>query len=207
MNDKLLIICEGKTDVVYLKCALEILHKDFSELIKSQTDYKIKFFGYKQSLRNILKLSDGAGSLNNFMNSFEKNSKVFKKISKHPVILIMDNDDGIKNNEKLKKFKKEQNNNFKPYIHVHKNLYVLLVPSIKDQGCIESLFDEKIFKQKLNGKSFSPANKIDDKKEFGKHIFSQKIKANRHSINFERFRVVFKAIIAIQEDYENHKNQ
>ncbi len=199
-----LIICEGKTDIIYLKCALKQLaqsYKEFVEIKDDSTNFKIKFLNLSRNLRDIFAISTGTPGLNHLMEMYEQNMMKFKGVGKaQPVVIIIDNDDGAK--EVKKKLKIKQNATIKPFYHFTENLYVLIIPKTKNKA-IEDLFDSKTLRAKVDGKIFNREKKIDSKKEYGKIVFAEKvIKSNQKSIDFDKFKEVFDELILIVKDYQ-----
>ena len=202
-NDKPLIITEGKTDITYLTCALKSLSEEFPELIKkneNKYEYNIQFFNISEYLRDIFSIVSGtsglaylAGTYNEMMNHFKTNGM------NNPVIIITDNDKGLK---PLSKHIKEQAIDPKNNYHICKNLYVLF--STKKKGTeIESLFDDEVLKGEIKGKKFSPKKNPDDSKYYGKYLFSEEIiRKNQNKINFSGFKQIFKDIEWIIEEHK-----
>lgn len=86
------ILCEGKTDYIYLKYALRSLR------LSNAHDKlpEIAFFKYTEtSTGKFLGLEGGTGDLLKFIKGYETSVKNFKR-PEHPVILVLDNDDGAK---------------------------------------------------------------------------------------------------------------
>ena len=197
-----LIICEGKTDIIYLKTALKQLAKEYNEFVKINdniTDFKIRFLNMSNNLRDVFAISTGTSGLNHLLDIYEQNMKKFKGEGKHnPVIMLIDNDSGA--NEIKKKVNNKEPGR-KAFYHFTENLYLLFVPKSEGKR-IESLFDEETLKIKIDGKIFSQAKKIDTKKEYGKIVFAEKvIKAKQNDITFNRFKEVFDNFKLIIDDY------
>jgi 5S rRNA maturation endonuclease (ribonuclease M5) len=198
------IVCEGKTDIIYLKCALKQLAKEYTEFVEmndDETNYKIKFLNSSRNLRDVFSISTGTSGLNHLMEIYEKNITKFKVKGKaYPVIIIIDNDDGSKEIKKRLNIKNDEE--IKDFYHFVENLYVLIIPKDKDKA-IEDLFDARVLKIKIDGKVFNRGKKIDDKKEYGKIVLAEKvIKANQQKINFDGFKEVFDGVQKIIEDYK-----
>ena len=199
-----LIICEGKTDILYLKCALKQLasiYNDFVDINDDGTNYKIKFLNLSKNLRDIFAISTGTSGLNHLMEIYEQNISGFKGVGKlFPVVVIIDNDHGSK--EIKNRLKINQNETFKSFYHFVENLYLLIIPKIGNKA-IEDLFDSKILSTKVDGKNFNREKEINTKKEYGKIVFAEKvIKPMQQSINFDGFKEVFEGLQLIIEDYQ-----
>lgn len=129
------------------------------------------------------------------MKKFKGNGK------KHPVIIIVDNDDGA---TKIKKRIKQQlgvDIDSKLFYNFIENLYIMFIPE-DDNKAIEDLFDVETLSTKVVGKVFNRQKVIDDKKEYGKIVFAERvIKTNQKNINFNNFKIVFNKFKMIVEDY------
>jgi len=199
-----LIICEGKTDIIYLKCALKqmaTIYNAFVEIHDDGTNYKIKFLNLSKNLRDVFAISTGTSGLNHLMEIYEQNIGSFKGAGKvFPVVVIIDNDDGAI--EIKKRLKIKQNDTIKSFYHFAENLYVLIIPKIEGKA-IEDLFDSEILRTKVDGKIFNREKQIDTKKEYGKIVFAEKvIKPMQQSINFGGFKEVFDELQLVIEDYQ-----
>lgn len=197
------IVCEGKTDIIYLKCALKQLAKAYTEFVEINddgTNYKIKFLNSSRNLRDVFSISTGTSGLNHLMEIYEKNISKFKVDGKaYPVVIIIDNDDGAKEIKNILKIKK--GDTIKSFYHFVENVYVLIIPKHKDKA-IEDLFESKVLKIKIDGKVFNRGKELDTKKEYGKIVFAEKvIKTNQQSINFDSFKEVFNELRLTIDDY------
>ncbi len=203
--DKPLIICEGKTDIIYLKCALKQLMGAYPEFIEKEEDkfcFKISFLTFSKNIKDVFSISEGTPGLASIMEIYQKHMKPFKgKGKKHPVIILIDNDSGSK--EIKKKIKKEDAG--KPFSNYVENLYVVHLPTLSDSDedvAIEDLFEKEVLNVKIDGKSFNRKSKIDPKTEYGKIVFAEKvIKANQDKINFDGFKEVFNRLKKVVNDY------
>ena len=75
------IVCEGKTDIIYLKCALKQLattYNEFVEINDNGTTYKIKFLNFSKNLRDIFSISTGTSGLNHLIEIYKQNICKFK---------------------------------------------------------------------------------------------------------------------------------
>ena len=102
-----LIICEGKTDSIYLKCAIERLsanNNNLIETINGKLSWKIKFHNYINKTKGklnkssgLLQLYGGSDGLKILILDYKKHYEKLKCAApKHPVILLVDNDDGAR---------------------------------------------------------------------------------------------------------------
>jgi len=202
-----LIICEGKTDIIYLKCALRQLEKDYGELVQKKDnhfDFKIGFLNISKNLKDVFAISGGTSGLKSLMDIYEKSMKSFKgQGKKHPVIMLVDNDSGTKEiDNKLK-----VNDSTKAFFYFVENLYVVHVPPVnEDETAIEDLFDKKTLETKIDGKIFNRKTEINPKTEYGKFIFAEKVvKPNQNSINFDSFKEILNRVKGVIEDYNLKK--
>lgn len=207
--DKPLIICEGKTDKTYIKCALESLESQYKELIEKNEDkfkYKIGFLHMSNNLKDVFAISEGTSGLKviiEYYIGFYNRRKYMKRFKgegmKYPVIILLDTDDGadeIKKSLKLKDYKN-------PFYKVEDNLYVVFVSDKKGVE-IEQLFEDKVLKTKINGKIFNSKNMYNNESEYGKKNFSEKvIRENRQNINFDNFKPIFDKFKLVIADYNN----
>lgn len=193
---KPLIICEGKTDVIYLKCAINQLQQDFNLLVKkteNSISYEINFLKITKNIKHVFGMSEGTPGLVAIMDIYKHTIQPFKGNGKaHPVILVVDNDSGA---DEIKK----KLNNITPtanFYHYVENLYVVLIPSEanKKDVAIEDLFDEKTLSTLLEGKKFNKSAKINPKTDYGKIVFAEKIvNAGQSKINFDGFKGLLNA--------------
>jgi len=118
----------------------------------------------------------------------------------HPVIMVLDNDDGlgsvastIKDNFKVQ----FDLTTTKDFYHVTENLYVVKTPESGGKSCIEDLFPSVWREKELNGKKFNPSNKIDSATDYSKEVFANSVvKPNASSIDFSAFDSLLNRILA-----------
>ena len=224
---KPLIITEGKTDPVYLREAMRSLHKDFPNLCEKTSDgfkFHVSFFNYNGKVHEVSDLSGGAGDLKSIPLDYLRNlpNQTTQKQGKHhgrkpilykpmlyPVILLLDNDDGlsavagtIKKNFDIKIGKKDTS----AFYHITENLYLIKTLEINGDSCIEDMFPEKWLKKKLKGKSFSTKAKIDPHTEYSKEIFANSIiRPNAADIDFSGFKPLLERISVTLNQYSKNK--
>ncbi|WP_248747852.1 retron Ec67 family RNA-directed DNA polymerase/endonuclease [Pseudomonas sp. MWU12-2037] len=220
-NETAAILCEGKTDNVYLKSALNKLALKYPRLAipkSAANPYKllVSFMNYTERTRFLLQLYGGTSYLHAFLNSFEEHYKFYNAPKpKNPVVIVLDNDSGFNSIDGLLKGKLSgtpypdtlSKSEFRKadFIHVTKNLYVVLNP-LGPKGefsAIESLFSPATRNIKISGKSFNPENNMDKNTEFGKEIFASKVVvANKDTIDFSGFDVLLSRITMCLEHYD-----
>jgi len=144
----------------------------------------------------------GISGIGQLLQIYKESIKKFKGEGKNnPVIILVDNDKGLKEIEKILKNSELKNNIF---YYFTENLYVLLV-SNKTGEAIEDLFDKDTLNIKIGGKTFNRAEKI-DKNVYSKIIFAKKvIIENQNNINFDGFKEVFSNIKIIMDDYRKRR--
>jgi RNA-directed DNA polymerase len=208
--DRPLIICEGKTDIIYLKCALKQLATEYGKLVQKKDGdfvFEIKFLNLSKNLKEVFAISEGTPGLASLMDIYKTYMKPFKGDGKkHPVIMLIDNDSGSK---EIKK-KLSSDELAKPFSWFVENLYVVRIPpvSASEETAIEDLFDKNTLDTKIDGKKFSRNAKIDTNKEYGKIVFAEKvIKSNQKTISFEGFKEILNRFMAVIENYNQEKGQ
>lgn len=213
--EKPLIVCEGKTDNIYLRSALKALAKKYPSLAKEEAGAlvtNIKFLRHSRIEHDILELSGGSSNLAHLIGRYEKSIKNYRfRPLDHPVIILIDNDSGSKPifsaiNKKIKKQLGLLDKS--PFYHVCFNLYLIKTPEMGLEGtsCIENLFSENVLNTKLNGKSFSLEKEYDLKTHYGKMDFADKVvRPNSSKIDFGRFESLFDRIVAAINDYSSRK--
>lgn len=213
MLDRPLIICEGKTDNVYLKFAIRNLtsfHPTLGEWIDTKFTSAVSFFSYTNVAHKILNLYGGSGDLHYLLVSYNRILKRFKhRPLKHPVIVLIDNDGGAKS------LFKEVNKQYglsisvtskEPFYFITDNLYLVKTPENgKSTGtCIEDLFDDSTRATKINGKSFNPSKSFESNSEYGKVVFAEQVvRANAETLNFAGFTQLLQRIVAVIEHYKS----
>jgi 5S rRNA maturation endonuclease (ribonuclease M5) len=207
---KPVIICEGKTDNIYIRAAIRQLvgyYPRLAEQKKDQINLKVKLFQYTHTTKRLLKLGGGEDNLKQFMESFTKNcEKIEASGLQHPVIILIDNDKGA---DKIYSFLKKATNakaeikGVEPYYFIAPNLYVVAIP--KDENgadtMIEDFFDQSVRDEKNRGKTFNP--EPDVKTEYGESTFAEHIvKKNQNRIDFSGFKPILGRIDAVLIDFQ-----
>lgn len=203
-NEKPVIVCEGKTDITYLRCAMRGLVNEFPVLAQSDehgaVSLCLSLFNSSAKNANYLELNGGAGQLKNFLSSYMTRFNRFKaQASLQPVIILIDNDAGARSIyaliKQLTASKAEIKGDEAAY-NVYQKVYV--VPTPKNSGKdskIEDLFPPELLAKKLDGKSFNSENGDLTPHEYGKHFFAEYVvKPSRDSIDYSRFRPLLRTI-------------
>ncbi len=215
------ILCEGKTDNVYLKSAISVLVSGYPSLASPKSndspyELLVRFVKYTKRTRFLLQLYGGTSYLENFISAFDKRFEFYKAPRPlSPVIIVLDNDSGFTGiNNKLKKISSAKSypaqlkgDDFRgaEFVHVIHNLYIVLTPiSEGNQTAIEDLFDQAARQIQVSGKSFNPKNESDSTTEYGKEIFAKKVvQARKDSIDFDGFKPLLDRIVGAIEHYRS----
>lgn len=211
-TDVPLIVCEGKTDNVYLKCAIKSLASSYPKLVASGKEPKLKVRLFKHSDRRIgevMKLTGGVGGICHLLKNYceDVRTKFRAPMPKYPVIVLIDNDKGADSvyGAIAGITKKKMPTAMPPFIHVTGNLYVVstpLDPKMKHSS-IEDFFDKEILETPLNGKLFSRKKDADDSGHYGKAAFAINVVAKgADKIDFKKFHPILERIVNVIDDYE-----
>ncbi|MFJ2486311.1 retron Ec67 family RNA-directed DNA polymerase/endonuclease [Pseudomonas sp. NPDC087639] len=207
-NPKPMIICEGKTDNVYLRCAIRSLAKSYPLLAKfdaqDEVELSVSLFKYSKLNSHLLGLSGGSSQLRGFISEFSRGAAKYRsQRSPFPVIVLIDNDKGAK--EIFSTIKSTTKTTSKidgglPYYHIAQGLYV--VPTPKLNGAIESkiedFFPDATLNQILDGKRFNSENEDLKSDEYGKHYFAEYVvKKQQANIDFSGFKTLLDVISTI----------
>lgn len=213
---KPLIISEGPTDPVYLKSAIRSLaaaHPKLASIENGKLSFKINFFKYSRQSRDLLQLRGGSSDLKFFIAAWQVKSEKFKHCPmKHPIIVLIDNDDGAKDIFSLLKGKAfnitiglETDS---PFYHLNGPVYLVKTPikAAAHASCIEDFFDPTVLSTKVDGKTFNPDKEHDAPGEYGKIVFAERVvRPNAHKIDFNGFAPLLARIDAVIEDYDKRK--
>ena len=223
-NEQPTILCEGKTDNIYLKSAINILSKDYPLLASVKDDKSpyyllVNFYNYSKRTKFLLDLSGGGSYLKKFVERFKANLKFYKNtLPKNPVIILLDNDSGpnellnLLTGKKSKDYPncpntKEDIRNAE-YVHLLSNLYLILTPlSLDKETEMEDFFDDSALKTLVDGRSFDPTKDADTTKTYGKNTFSIKVvKEKKSNISFEAFKVILDRMNSVINHHEKMVN-
>lgn len=217
------IICEGKTDNIYLTCAIKSLHAKFPRLAKldasGKINLRVRFINYSELTHRVMGLSGGSPDLGHLIRRYAKQCGGYKAHPPlNPTIIVVDNDSGsqpifqaIKDvtgdrysipNGKGKVLDKSQT-----LYKVAQNLYVVLTPLLNGRdSMMEDFFPPAVLRQPYNGKLFEVVSSGPKGTTYSKHQFSQHVvKPNQKTINFSRFAPILKSINLVVRDYPKIK--
>ena len=216
--DRPLIVCEGKTDNIYLKHAIRQLtdfHPKLGEWEDNSFKSAIRFFNYTGQAHKLLELGGGASDLKYFFikNRYAEDVRGFKhRPLAHPVVILIDNDDGADGKKGLFSTIKTNFNiniDFKSndsFFHITDNLYLVKTPGKgkKVKSCIEDFFDPKLLKTKWNGKKLNLKKDHGADGEYGKYVFAEKVvRPNADKIDFSGFKPLLERIVAVIDHYKS----
>lgn len=210
---KPVIICEGKTDNIYLHYALQSLYASFPKLINKQIQkYSFAFSLHKysrSSTERILGIQGGSGDLKMFMLNYLTSYNFFKaKVKKQPVILLIDNDDGANDIFSMaKNYLGTKPTGKEPFLYIGGNLYLMPTPLLNGvtASTIEDFFDAATKAIPINGRRFDPKRAHNGPANtYGKTEFAREVVAKQaNSINFSKFSDIFKTIELIIVDFQS----
>lgn len=205
------IICEGVTDNIYLSHAIHRLAAIYPQLANKESSGKIKlnvrFHKYSNKLTSrMLGFTGGAPQLAAFINNYHSEVSTFNApLAAQPVIVLIDNDQGKKVIlNSVKNIFKKQIVGDETFIHLFRNLYIVLTPLIPPaiESCIESFFDPDTLEIPYENKKFCITEDKDNAVEFGKVVFAHKvIRPNAATINFDGFKPLLDRLQLVIQDY------
>lgn len=204
------LVCEGKTDVVYLTHAIRSLAAAFPRLATVSAAGKItlsvrRYRYADRSTGRVLGLGGGHGDLQNLLIAYRDELTRFKAPGPtNAVIVLIDNDSAAKPVlSTVKAITGIQPTTGAAFIHVIANLYVVLTPLVSGAtSTIEDFFDTATRARTLDGRSFNPANKTSTGSQYGKADFAYKIvQPNAGTINFGGFYPLLQNMSLAIDDY------
>ena len=217
VNDKPVVLTEGKTDPIYLHLAirkLEKFHPQLGEFHDKKFTGQLHFLKHSETLNEVLKSTGGVTNILKFVLSYQEEISSFKlRQLSNPVIVLIDNDGETHKifgavNQKYKlgiSFKSKL-----PFYHVNPNLYLIKTPEqgVDCKSNIESLLDPKLFNVCLGGKKFDPKNKHTNDGTFGKLVFAKQVVIpNADRSDFTRFEVLLDRFVAVLVHYRTLQNE
>jgi RNA-directed DNA polymerase len=206
------VLCEGKTDNVYITHAIRSLASEYPKLANVDSAGKIfiklRRFRYTDtSTGRILGIHGGTGSLGHFIRTYKDDVSRFKAQGlRRPVILLIDNDSGKgKIVNIIKEITKKKVDDADPYTHIFGNLYLVLTPLYegRNQSRIEDCFDASIKSTILNGRTFVLENDFNREATYGKADFAYKVvRPNADRINFTGFKSILDRFVSVLDEHE-----
>ncbi|KOF31347.1 hypothetical protein ACX09_09160 [Vibrio alginolyticus] len=226
-NTKVCVLCEGKTDNIYLKCALDSIGNQFPKLYTpagngKEAETHIELFKYSKRTRFLMELYGGSSYLGGFIQSYKERLKSYKKLPlTRPVIILLDNDEGLSKHIKTEmknahatiyingKIVTNFDRNIKKadFVHITDNLYAILTPLKADgsDSMIEDFFELAVLNRQVNGRTFDPKEeKKPPEKFYNKNTFAtQVVEADKKNINFNGFKSIFERISLAINHFES----
>ena len=219
-----LIVCEGKTDLVYISNAVHQSKVGFPSLVRKGDDGKdvlsFQFLKYarKHKKKNHVYLpnystaailgsgSGGGANLANLIRTYHKEIPKFKTPQgEFPVIFIVDNDSGGKTvYNAIKETLKITISGHEPFVRLFANLYIVPVPlGGQKERSIEDLFSAADISKGLNGKPFDFSKDADDDSTAGKVSFAYDFVAKKaKELDWNGFHPLLQNICAALSDYK-----
>ena len=203
---------EGKTDSIYLRCALRKLtayHPKLGAFVDGKFESKIHFMNYSATVHEVLELGRGAAQLRSFIEGYHKCVSEFGHSPlPQPVIVLVDNDDGGKKLFGLAKAKSGVDISYEttaPFYHLGLNLYLIKTPeqtAAPHTSHMETFFDPSVLATELNGKTFDPNKEHDATGKYGKFAFATRVvERDANTINFSGFAPLLDRIVAVLDHY------
>lgn len=204
-----LIVCEGKTDIIYLKCAIRALASNFPELAESDDDeYRIKvnFLKRSGSIIETLGAASGTSGQEYLFSIYRRMLNKFNhKPVNFPVIICCDNDEGAKNLFKL--ISKDSNTTISAstksnYYYLFENLYIVKIPEKSTNTKIEDLFPSLLRGTKVDGRVFELEPHPTNAPTYSKQYFAEKIvRKNRNATVYADFHTLLARISSCITNY------
>jgi hypothetical protein len=203
---KPVIVCEGKTDNVYIDQAIRRLAAKFPKLAtvaaNGQVELNVRILKtVDSSTGRVLELKGGTSHFHPFIKRYlTEIEKGFKAEGmQNAAVLVLDNDGaGLGVYKTIEKLTKKKISAAADFIHASGNLYAVLTPlkTGAQTSIIEDCFPDVVLKVNINGKTFDPNNDYDSATHFGKHKFSIHVRDNASKIDFSGFEPLLERITA-----------
>jgi RNA-directed DNA polymerase len=206
------ILCEGKTDNIYILHAIKNLATNYPTLAaldaNGNASTKVRIVNTQSNMAELLQLGRGSSDQDRFIDEYLSEIKTFSASgASHPVILLIDNDDGAKTIlNKVAKLTKTKPSRNEDFIHISQNLYLVMTPlNGNSNTTIEDFFPDSVKKVELGGKTFH--SKGDPNLNFGKGIFARYVSENSSTIDFSGFKPILDRLtLAINSHYPQIAN-
>ncbi|PBI92175.1 Reverse transcriptase (RNA-dependent DNA polymerase) [Variovorax boronicumulans] len=206
-NEKPLIVCEGKTDNVYIRAAIVAMGEKFPTLKQEKGEKDsllVRFYPHPKYGNRLLEMGGGTAGLRNFSHTYVDKSRKFSQIApRNPVIIVLDADDAGKSVYSFAQKNHAKKDDFQGIVFLHPNLYFICIPEPKNSThkAIEGLFPSVLTDQKLGDKSFNWKNTPLKEKEYGKAYFAKNIVPLATPEMFVEFTPLLEGIAAAIEHF------
>jgi retron-type reverse transcriptase len=218
-HNKPTILCEGKTDNIYLKSAIQMLCNQYPLLAKEKTaatsyELLVNFFRYSKKTRFLLDLYGGGTYLKKFVERYQDNLKYYENsLPQNPVILLLDNDSGpeqllglITSNKSKYLCSKKSKDEIRDseFTHITSNLYLILTPkNTVTVSMMEDFFDNPTLSYLVDGRKFDASNDADTIATYGKNTFATRVVMEKKStISFDGFKPILDRINSVIHHYD-----
>lgn len=210
-----LVLCEGKTDLVYIAQAARALAATYPQLASVAADGKIKllFRRHRYPIKEkgkltarVLGIHGGTPHIKDFIQALHHEYKSIKAPpGSQPVIIALDDDDGVKKIRSYVKqtFGKELDQSV-GFHHLFGNVYIVLTPTPagKTSSDMEDLFNAATHSVVVNGRTFDRSKDSDTKTTYGKATFAYEVVAKQAAaIDFTGFRLLLARFVEALNDY------
>lgn len=227
-NSQPLIICEGKTDNVYISNAVHQCREHVPSLLKKEKDkegkeakevlaFQLLKYARKHHKSNKIYLpnfstisilgggSGGGANLAGLIRAYHKELPKFRAdIGASPVIFIVDNDSGAKPvKSAISDTSKIAYTGSEPFVRIFANCYIVPIPlaGAKERS-IEELFSAKDTGKQVGGRTFDFTKDGDTDTTLGKASFAYEYVAKQPEIvDWTGFVPLLQNIVAAIEDY------
>jgi RNA-directed DNA polymerase len=214
-----LVLCEGKTDLVYIAQAARALGADYPQLARVATDGKIKllFRRHRYPIKErgkltarVLGIHGGTAQIKEFIQNLHAEYKSMKApLGNQPVIIALDDDNGVK---KIRSYVKQKfNKDLDQTVGFHYlfgNVYIVLTPTPagKMSSDMEDLFNQDTHSLSVNGRTFDRSKDSDTKTTYGKATFAYEVVSKQAAaIDFKGFKPLLDRFVEALNDYrERH---
>lgn len=204
-----MILCEGKTDNIYLRCAIQQFASDYRQLAQKESDaikLRVRLFNYSDHTKRLMSLGGGTGQIKDLLSNYSKIMKPFLSMGeRNPVIVLIDNDSGAKSIFSwISSTTGKRCDGKESFYYLGENLYLVPTPRTDEDGdtMIEDFLPLKWREEKLGGKTLNLGGNINRDKEYGKALFAEYvIKKNRKDVDFVQMKPVLDRIVAVINDY------
>jgi RNA-directed DNA polymerase len=206
------IVPEGRTDAVYLRCAIRRLtayHPRLGVVNGGKFESKVRLMNYSPTVHEVLNLGRGASQLRALVERYDKSVSEFgHRPLAFPVIVLVDNDDGGKSIFSLAKDKFKIDVSYAspdPFYYLGLNLYLVKTPeqiAPPHTSCMEAFFPPAVLATVLDGKIFDPDKEHDAPGKYGKVAFAKKVvEPKSHTIDFSGFVPLLDRIVAVLDHH------
>lgn len=210
-----LVLCEGKTDLVYIAQAARALATNYPQLANVAADGKIKllFRRHRYPIKDrgkltarVLGIHGGTPHIKEFIQALHHEYKDVKAPpGNQPVIIALDDDDGVKKIRAYVKsmFGKDLDQSV-GFHHLFGNIYIVLTPTSagKTSSDMEVLFNSATRSVVVDGRTFDPSKDSDTKTTYGKATFAYEVVAKQAAtIDFTGFRPLLDRFVEALNDY------